>query len=342
MRGSHTARLAAGLVWVAAALAQPEHLRIGEIEFYGYSGIDLAKKRAALPVHEGEDVSEDQMEGLIGRIKQATQATAVTAVCCDDKHGLMIYLGLAGRSSRDMPYNPAPKGTGRLAPVAGELERQFSDALTRAMGKGETGEDQSKGYALSENAELRARQMAMRKFALSHGSEIRRVLARSSDTAQRAIAAHLTGYARQSAEQIAALVRASRDPDDEVRNVVTRGLWVLAASSPKTAARIPAAGFIEMLSSRQWTDRNKSSLLLEVLTRSRDAKLLGELRERALDPLIEIARWRSKGHALAGRMMLGRCAGIEEGRLAQLVEAGDIEPILEALRHAAIPGERPL
>jgi hypothetical protein len=41
----------------AGALAQPDHLRLGEIEFYGYAGLDLDARRAALPVHEGDDVS---------------------------------------------------------------------------------------------------------------------------------------------------------------------------------------------------------------------------------------------------------------------------------------------
>jgi selenoprotein W-related protein len=106
------------------------------------------------------------------------------------------------------------------------------------------------------------------------------VLESSSNAEQRAIAAQFMGYVHSSAAQINALVRASHDPEEDVRNNATRALWVLAASSPKRAERIPADGFIEMLYSRSWTDRNKSSLLLEVLTRSRDPKLLAQLRSR--------------------------------------------------------------
>jgi HEAT repeat protein len=157
------------------------------------------------------------------------------------------------------------------------------------------------------------------------------VLESSSNAEQRAIAAQFMGYVHSSAAQINALVRASHDPEEDVRNNATRALWVLAASSPKRAERIPADGFIEMLYSRSWTDRNKSSLLLEVLTRSRDPKLLAQLRSRALDPLLEMLRWRSNGHAAAARLILGRCAGIDEARLEKLVEAGDTTPILEAL-----------
>jgi len=316
----------------AIALAQPDRMRIGEIEFYGYASLDLNAKRAALPVHEGDEVSEDQVEGLIDRIKQAVRATGVEAVCCDDKRGLMIYIGLPGQSARDVVYNPAPNGTAKLPEAVAQLERQFSEALSQAIVKGAIGEDQSKGYALSDDPALREKQIALRDYATHHERVIRRVLASSSDAGQRAIAAHLMGYARQSQAQISALVKASHDPGEEVRNHATRALWVLAASSQERAARIPADSFIEMLYSRSWTDRNKASLLLEVLTRSRDPKLLRDLRAQALEPLLEMARWRSGAHAYAARMMLGRCAGIEESRLAKLVEAGDVGPILDALK----------
>ena len=315
----------------AIALAQPDRLRVGEIEFYGYAGLDLNAIRAAVPAHEGDEVSEDQLEGLINRIKQAVRATGVEAVCCDNKGGLMIYIGLPGQSARDVVCNPAPKGTARLPEAVVELERRFSDALSQAIAKGATGEDQSKGYALSDDPALRAKQIAIRDYATHHERPIHRVLASSSDAGQRAIAAHLMGYAHQSRAQITALVGASHDPGEEVRNHATRALWVLAASSEERAARIPADSFIEMLYSRSWTDRNKASLLLEVLTRRRDPKLLRDLRAQALDPLLEMAHWRSCAHAYAARMMLGRCAGIEEARLVKFVEANDVAAILAGL-----------
>jgi hypothetical protein len=324
--------LLCGLALAAAARAQPQRLRIGEIEFFGYAGLDLNAKRGALPVREGDEVSEDQMEGLIDQIRQAVAAASLKAVCCDDKRGLMIYIGLAGQSARDVPYNPAPRGKATFPQTVANIEQQFSAAFSQAIAKGATGEDQSKGYALSLDAAVRAQQIAIRGYALRHQREIRRVLESSSDAGQRAIAAHLMGYARQSQMQIAALVKASHDPDEDVRNNATRALWVLAASSEQRAARIPAGGFIDMLYSLSWSDRNKASLLLEVLTRRRDPPLLRALLARASEPLLEMARWRSAGHAYAARMILGRCAGIEEGKLEKLVEAADVTPLMDALR----------
>jgi hypothetical protein len=140
------------------------------------------------------------------------------------------------------------------------------------------------------------------------------------------------GYARRSAEQIQALARASYDSDETVRNNAIRALAVLAQSNPRVAGRIPAEHFIAMLSSGSWTDRNKPGFLLDELSKRRDPKLLSQLRSRALDSLIEMARWRSRGHADFARILLGRIAGIEETHLLQLVDAGQVDQIIAALK----------
>jgi hypothetical protein len=326
-RARENHRVKRGLVFfflAVAALAQPEHLRIGSIDFFGYTGLDLNTIRQAVPVQVGEQVSEDEMPKLIAKLKQITKATDVATVCCDDKGGLMIYIGLPGQSSRSLPYNAAPEGAAQLPQQVRNLYQQFMDALIKAVEKGASGEDDSQGYALFTDAATRARQLPMVDYARLHESRIRQVLESSSDAEQRAIAAQLMGYVRSSPSQINALVRASHDPDSDVRNNAVRALGVLAGSSPKKAAQIPAASFIEMLYSGSWTDRNKASLLLETLTRGRDPKLLGELREQASAPLREMAGWHSAGHAYAARMILGRCEGIEEARLQKLVAAGEL------------------
>ena len=52
----------------------------------------------------------------------------------------------------------------------------------------------------------------------------------------RRVASDAMGYARQSREQIVAVVRAARDLDDEVRNNATRALGVLVRSNPALAS----------------------------------------------------------------------------------------------------------
>jgi hypothetical protein len=91
-----------------------------------------------------------------------------------------------------------------------------------------------------------------------------------------------------------------------------------------------AASFIDLINSGIWSDRNKGSFVLLELTRTRDPNLLTALRAKALDSLIEMARWRSMGHALPARVVLGRIAGLPEEGLLQLA-TGPPEPILDAL-----------
>lgn len=298
------------------------------------------KIRAALPLREGDELSDSDDAALeaIGRIREAVKRvlgkppTDVGAVCCDSHGNAMFFIGLPGSSMRTVPYNPAPTRKVRLPARTLSLYDETMEASSRAVRNGLAKEDDSRGYALSVEPDLRAKQLATRAYALHHESLVRLVLASAEDAAQRIAAAHILGYASQSAQQIRALVRASYDSDETVRNNAIRALGVLAQSNPGVAARIPPDHFIAMLSSGSWTDRNKAGFLLEKLSRTRNPKLLGQLRSRSLDSLSEMARWSSSGHAGFARTLLGRIAGIEETRLQQLVEAGQVDQIIGALK----------
>ena len=324
----------------AVAFGQGKHRRIGAVDFYGYADLDLDRIRTALPLREGDDFPDshevflDTVKRIREAIKQAKgkPPTDVAVVCCDGQGQGMIYIGLQGSSMRVVPYNPPPKGKIRFPRRIIELYQQTMEASSKAVLNGTAKGEGSKGFALSSDPELRSKQLATREYALRHGPLVRKVLASSSSAEHRTVAAHFLGYASQSSEQIAALVRASYDVDDSVRNDATRALGVLAESSPKVANRIPAPGFVAMLSSGSWTDRNKAAFLLTELTKSRPARLLDKLRAQALDSLIEMARWRSRGHADFARILLGRIAGIEEARLQQLVDAGQVDQIIQSLQ----------
>jgi len=144
------------------------------------------------------------------------------------------------------------------------------------------------------------------------------VLNESADPDQRTVAAQLLGYAIHNQAQIRALVKASRDADEGVRNNAVRALAVLAESRSSIAKQIPAGSFVALLNSGTWKDRNKGSLLLGTLTKTRNPNLLGMVNRRASDSLIEMARWREFGHAQSARLILGRIAGIDEERLQRL------------------------
>ena len=312
-----------------------DHVRI--IEFYGYKGIDVEAVRKALPLQEGDAYSREtdqQVRKVVKRIV-GREATYVGALCCDDQGDSVLFIGLPGESSTNFVYNPEPKGTmQQLSKKITALDNQLSEAVAAAVHKGGDAaqEDDSNGYALLKDPTAHALQLAVREYALQHKDELLRVLKSSSDSEERAMAADALGYGDQSQEQISALVWASRDPEETVRNNATRALAVLASSKPEAASQIPPEPFVAMLRSGIWTDRNKASMMLSVLTRSRDRKLLAQIRAQALDALVEMAQWRDLGHAFFAKIILARLAGIPEERMPE-VAPGPVQVILDALKH---------
>jgi hypothetical protein len=212
-----------------------------------------------------------------------------------------------------------------------KLRDESDKAMTDAVLKGRSAEDRSNGYGLMDDPQARKKQLEIRDYALGNEALIFRVLKSSSDARHRAIAAEALGYGRQSGEQVDALVMACLDPDAGVRNDAIRALAVLAGARAELAQRIPVGPFIQLLRSGSWTDHNKASGLLVALTVKRDPKVLEQLRAEALDTLIEMARWRSSGHAFSARVLIGRMAGIEENRLVRLAFDEPVDTILAAL-----------
>lgn len=308
--------------------------RIGDIEFFGYKGLDIAKIRKGLPVHEGDTYSDrtksqvrQAVAGIIGK-----EPTDVAAICCDGKGNRLLFIGLPGASNIGFAYNPEPKGNERLSPDIMDLYGRLDRALEEAVRKGGQAaeEDDSNGYALAKDPTARSLELAVHQWAIKHEQELMRVLEFSSAAEDRRAASDALGYARQSREQVLALVHAARDPDDEVRNNATRALGVLVRSSPALASEIPPDTFIDMLNSGTWTDRNKGASLLMQLTAERNSDLLAKIRSVALDSLIEMASWRDPSHAYFARIVLGRVAGLPEDRLEKLAWNGPVDPIIEA------------
>jgi hypothetical protein len=166
-----------------------------------------------------------------------------------------------------------------------------------------------------------------------YSQQLREVLRDSDKPQQRALAAQVFGYATDKGSVVGDLSAAMRDQDPVVRNNATRALWVIAAFARKNPDRhiqVPADPFVDLLNSLTWTDRNKASLALMSLTETRDPALLSRLREKALPALIEMARWKSRDHALAPAMVLGRVAGIPEDELVPAAAKGSLATIVEA------------
>ena len=311
--------------------AQPvdEKTTIGSIDLFGYGQLDVDKIRSVLPVKPGESIKRSEWTSYRPAINEAIRSetgkppTDVALICCDEHGNSMLYIGVAGSSSVVVQHKAAPRGAVRLPAAALKLSQETEEALKKAIRSGRDEEDDSNGYALSSDPELRAKELQIREFALANEGLLRSVLSSSSDAEHRAIAAQFLGYVNVSARQIADLTDAARDPDPGVRNNAVRALSVIASSSPRRASMIRAKPFITLLRSGQWFDRNKGAWLLLNLTKSRGPKLLEQIHKEAMDALVEMARWHSAGHASFARRLLGRIAGIEEAKLDTLVMKND-------------------
>jgi hypothetical protein len=145
-------------------------------------------------------------------------------------------------------------------------------------------------------------------------------------------------YVQNKQAVVKDLVYAMRDPDSGVRNDAMRTLLVFTQATPSAkqpALKVPFEPFIAMLNSPLWTDRNKSSGALQGLSQSRDRQLFAALRRDALTSLVEMARWKSKGHAFAGFSILARMAGYSDDAAASAWAMDDREPIISAAVHDA-------
>jgi hypothetical protein len=333
--------LVAIFIATAPALSQEKSFPIGAIEFYGHAGANVERLKAALPLRVGDQVVSGTTEKIVAEITQALEEKTgrdvidVAIVCCDDRGRLLIYIGLRDESAPQTAYNAEPRGSARLSPSAIKVHHDAEEALSAALSKGVSGEDDSQGYALSPDPDARAKQLALHKYAARHSTPVRNVLASSRDVEQRRTAAEILGYANRSREQIRALIRASHDVDSGVRNNAIRALAVLASSSAEAAAMIPGECFIDLLNSGRWTDRNKSVALLAALTKGRNARLLACLREQAFTSLVDMAHWSYRGHSDNARLLLGRIAGIDEKTLTAMLDRQGFEPIIEDLEKTA-------
>jgi hypothetical protein len=314
---------------------------IGQINFFGYGGIDLQRVEAALPIHIGAVLTIEGLESTQNLIEQRITTvighgpTNIDFVCCDENHHLLVFIGLGGTTSHKLSFRPIAKGTDSLQPAALGLYQQDLDALTLATERGSAAEDDSKGYALATDPALRKIQTAIRAYALQRAPEFERVLKNAADTQQRVVSAALLGYSQRSSSQIQGLADAVLDSEPEVRNNAVRALMVLASVKQSDLRKLNVEPVEALLLSGVWSDRNKASLLLDQLTASRDPDMLRKLHTTSLDAIIEGASWHGDpGHAGAFVILLGRIAGLPEERLFPTPDAEAIAEIIKQARAA--------
>ncbi len=284
--------------------------RIAYIEFFGYQGIDVRAVRHTLPFREGDafrPAIQEQARSAVSRVI-GKDATDVATICCAANRGMVVFIGLPGASTHPLIFDPAPTGIVTPAPEFTRLYQAEERAMEQAIESSRTDEQLGAGFRLLKDPAARAATLALRAYALGHEEEILN-LATSSDAHLRANAIDALGFGQRTPRQIAALAHAVRDPDAEVRNNATRALFEISTADPATAARIPPDNFIDMLHSGVWTDRNKASMLLLFLTKSRDPGVLARIQSQAADALAEMANWRASNWAFPARFIRERIAG---------------------------------
>jgi HEAT repeat protein len=126
---------------------------------------------------------------------------------------------------------------------------------------------------------------------------------------------------------------AMSDPDSGVRNNAMRALAIIAKygyDHPAARIKVSPDPFIKLLNSLDWTDRDKAGFALVQLMQTRDPVLLAELRQRALPALIEMARWKTPGHADMFCVILARIAGMPDKEIQSNLQRGEKEKIIAA------------
>jgi hypothetical protein len=302
-------------------------VRIDGVYFFGYDGFDLDKIRSKFPLKAGDRVDvenwgQDRQKyyDAVGELS-GKPATDVALVSFDKGH--ILYVGIPGKSNCP-PSDFLPVGKKRV-PVS----KGLADTYDKLM-------EQSALVVSTQSQEARQAYVATRNELVRQAKEERPLLlsalSQSADSHDRMVAAYALGLIASNKDELSVLAQAARDSNSVVRNNATRELGELLFSHPELAAEIPASHYIEMLNSPVWTDRNKSVFILQGLTRSRQAAVLSEMREKALPSLKEMCSWPS-GYSEVAIELLGRIAGIPDDKLKLLTDRNDSTEVLKALQN---------
>ena len=323
-------RLATLVLLLSASLwAQP---KIGIIEIFGAKKVPKQKIIKALGALEGDPLpsSKVETEGRIELVPGIVRAN-VEAVCCESGRAI-LYVGVEEKGAEvHFEYNTPPSQELRLPEEVESEWLEFIGSLNVAVQSGKADEDLTQGHSLMADAEVRKSQLKFIEMANRHFEVLENVLHDAEDEQQRGIAAFVIQYGADKKRVARDLQYAMRDADSTVRNNAMRGLAalaVLAQLNPESELKIPATWFVEMLNSTLFTDRNKASLALMNLTEKRDPSTISHILDRALTPLIEMAQWKSLGHALPGFILLGRLVGWSEEEIHEKWKQGAREELL--------------
>lgn len=315
--------LCLGLSLVALLSAQPP--RIDGIEFYGLHKLSEQKLLHAVHLKAGEALPpskgdlEDELEKVSGVV-----LSRVEAVCCEQGKTI-LFIGIEEKGAPHLAFRSAPTGDPVLPDDLLDTYHRFLDAVRNAAQRGSTAEDLTQGHSLMADYPARELQQRFADFAGAHLSLLREVLRDSESEEQRAIAATVIGYAANKKDVVNDLESALQDPDEAVRANALRSLnaiAVLASLQPQAGIQVSPTWLIEMLNSIVLGDRTRAADLLVTLTAHDSTGALSQIRERALDAVVEMAQWKELRYALPPFILVGRLAGMNDQEIQKAWTTG--------------------
>jgi hypothetical protein len=317
------------LAAVAVLSAQPP--RIDDIEFYGLHKLSEQKLLHTLHVKVGDTLppSKGDLEDELAQMPGVVLAH-VEAVCCDQGK-TTLFIGIEEKGAPHLAFRSPPAGSAVLPVDVTKTYQKFLEAVRDAAHRGSTAEDLTNGHSLMADPDARELQYQFANFAEAHLPQVRQVLRDSDDAEQRAIAATIIGYAPNKKEVVNDLASALQDPDEAVRANALRSLnaiAVLARLQPTLGIHVPPTWIVEMLNSIVLSDRMRASDVLVTLTDQGDAATLDQIRDRALDGVVEMAQWKILRYALPPFILAGRLAGMNEQEIQKAFAGGDRQAVV--------------
>ncbi len=312
--------------------------RIAIIDFYGLRKTPEDRVRKALAVREGDPLpsSKEDAEERLADLPGVVDAR-LEAVCCVGNNA-SLFVGIEERGAAHFAARSSPAGSSLLPGEMLDAYDGFLHALQEAA-RGDYAEDLTQGHSRMRDAKSRAYQERFLEFAATNVNLLRDVLRNSTEEEHRAAAAFIIGYAPKKKDVVNDLQDAMQDPNPAVRSNAMRALTaisVLASRQPDLGIRIPVTWFVELLNSIVLSDRHQASIALGAMTETRAPSDLDFIRERALDAIVEMARWKTLEYALPPFLLAGRMAGLPDQEIFEAWKRGDREAVIGKI----LPGRR--
>jgi len=333
-------------VWLAAGglLGRAQAPVVGDINFYGLRGVaqqrilDAAHLKTGGPLPPSKGDVEDRIAEISGVV-----LARVEAICCEGRDAV-LFIGIEEKGAPHPTFRSGPTGSVNLPEEVLAMYGRYLGAVQRAAARGEVAQDLTAGHAIMTDPDARAVEDRFGDYATAHLDVLRDALRNDPDPEQRAVAAVVIGYAPNKAEIIPDLELAIQDPDETVRANALRALHavaVLASGQPELGLKISPTWAIELLNSVVLSDRTEAVQVLLSLTDHPAPLVLDQIRDRALDGTVEMARWKTARYALPPFLLVGRLAHMSDQQVQQAWQKGDRETVIQkALARQASPRKR--